>query len=173
VQTCRTIKANRVLALDGIAHTETLGPIDLGRVFQEGSMIEGQVHVAVLECDPEFDLDKDVAEVRVEIMVQKEVTVVEPRDQGDRRIPFEFAFRRTFVSALDALTPSEIESMGIDLDRVQCQVMNVDVEDSVDFNPGSPEANATFTEWLTIEIGLTLDVLEIMDVVICDEEPDE
>lgn len=170
MQTCRTIKANRVLALDGIAHTETLGPIDLGRVFQEGSMIEGQVHVAVLECDPEFDLDKDVAEVRVEVLIQKELTVVEP---GGRRIPLEFAFRRTFVSELDAITPSEIESLGIDLDRVKCQVLNVDLEDSVAFDPGGPNANASFTESLTIEIGLTLDVLEIMDVVICEEQPEE
>lgn len=170
MQTCRTIKANRVLALDGIAHTETLGPIDLGRVFQEGSTIEGQVHVAVLECDPEFDLDKDVAEVRVEVLIQKELTVVEP---GGRRIPLEFAFRRTFVSELDAITPSEIESLGIDLDRVKCQVLNVGLEDSVTFDPGSPEANASFTESLTIEIGLTLDVLEIMDVVICEEQPEE
>ncbi|NLU41289.1 MAG: hypothetical protein GXX08_03700, partial [Firmicutes bacterium] len=60
-----------------------------------------------------------------------------------------------------------------DLNRVKCQVLNVDLEDSVTFDPGSPEANASFTESLTIEIGLTLDVLEIMDVVICDEEPDE
>jgi hypothetical protein len=170
VQICRTIKANRVLALDEIAHTETLGPIDLGRVFQEGSTIEGQVHVSILECDPQFDLDKDVAEVRVDVMIQKELTVVEP---GGRRCPLEFAFRRTFVAALDAIAPSEIEALGIDLDRVQCQVLNVDLEDSVSFDTGSPGANASFAESLTIEVGLTLDVLEIMDVVICDEEPDE
>ena len=96
------------------------------------------------------------------------MTVVEP---GGRRCPLS-CVQAHFRGTLDAIA-SEIEALGIDLDRVQCQVLNVDLEDSVSFDTGSPGANASFAESLTIEVGLTLDVLEIMDVVICDEEPDE
>lgn len=173
MNTCRTIKANRVLALDTIRHTEILGPIDLGRVFAEGSQLEGQVRVVIEECDPRFDIDKDVIEVEIEAMIQKELAVLEPNEQDQAEVPFEFAFRRTFVSSLTAITPSEIESMRIDLDRVKCQVIDIDLKDTVEFSPGAGSTNATFTQWLTIEVELTLDVLEIMDVVICEEEPEE
>ena len=117
-------------------------------IIPEDSLIEGTVSVTILDCEPIIDTEADQFRVKLNFMVQKELTIITPDDE---EIQLEFGSPLSRELVYRKCVPSLIGIPAEELNNIVCRIISVAGSDEISLDTGEPgEKDATFTEELTI-----------------------
>ena len=159
---CEKVKVDRVICDEIFYVEDDEFAIPIGEIrVPTGSVIDGNVTVTVLECDPRVDFELNRLFADVVFMIQKELTIFTP-DQT--LIPLEFGFRLERSLAFRKCFPLDLEAIDPDLlVGLECHIVRIGGTDNVTLNPSSRDIetgeflkNASFDEELTLLVKIKL-----------------
>lgn len=168
MKTCEKALINRIICDENFHIQHALCRTKIGDIaVPPKSTIEGTVEVAVLECMPIINCNKDTISVKIGFFIQQELMINLP---DCRNVPLEFGYRMTKTVSFRRCTPSKLRHIDSGLlSDLECCVTDLAAKDLITLHPSCPPyvSNATFDELLILDIKLLLIHTKPLTVALC------